>query len=91
MQTSSIITSGRLIDTSVQFSKAGLNFQFAMGGHKKGMVANHECCDGNTHYVMLEPQVMADSLDVDLKKDLKVMPVKYGSLLLFNNVIPHRR
>ena len=62
-----------------------------MRGHKRGMVAKHECCDGNTHYVMLEPQVMADSLDVDLEKDLKIIPVKYGSMLLFNNVIPHRR
>ena len=50
----------------------------------------HQCCDGDTHYVMLEPEEMRKSLDVDLEKDLKVMPVKYGSMLLFNNCIPHR-
>lgn len=57
----------------------------------KGKIAMHQCCDGDTHYVMLEPEEMHKSLDVDLDKDLKVIPVKYGSMLLFNNCIPHRR
>ncbi|XP_067938756.1 uncharacterized protein [Watersipora subatra] len=64
--------------------------EFAMRGHKKGMIAMHQCCDGDTHYVMLEKEEMAKSLDVDLEKDLEILPVKYGSMLLFNNCIPHR-
>ena len=29
--------------------------------------------------------------DIDLENDLKVCPVSYGGMLLFNNIIPHRR
>ena len=65
--------------------------QFAVRGHRKGNIAMHQCCDGDTHYVMLEREEMKRSLDVDLENDLKVFPVKFGSMLLFNNCIPHRR
>ena len=66
-------------------------FQFAVRGHKRGKIAMHQCCSGNTHYVMLQPEEMAKSLDVDLEKDLKVIPTKYKSVIFFNNCIPHRR
>ena len=56
-----------------------------------GKIAMHQCCEGDTHYVMLEPEEMQRSLGVDLNKDLKAIPVKYGSVLFFNNCIPHRR
>lgn len=62
-----------------------------MRGHKKGKIAMHQCCSGDTHYVMLEHDEMARSLDVDLDNDLRIIPVKYGSVLFFNNCIPHRR
>lgn len=66
-------------------------FQFAVRGHRKGKIAMHQCCEGDTHYVMLELDEMKNSLGVDIEKDIKVFPVKYGSMLLFNNCIPHRR
>ena len=50
-----------------------------------GKIAMHQCCEGDTHYVMLEPEEMQRSLGVDLDKDLKAIPVKYGSVLFFNN------
>ena len=28
---------------------------------------------------------------VDLEKDIRVIPVSYGGLVLFQNMIPHRR
>lgn len=65
--------------------------QFAVRGHRLGKIAMHQCCSGDTHYVMLEKEEMAKSLDVDLEKDLKMVPVKYTSVLFFNNCIPHRR
>jgi hypothetical protein len=30
-------------------------------------------------------------LGIDIEKQLKTLPIKYGSMVLFNNVIPHRR
>ena len=29
--------------------------------------------------------------EIDVKKDFKIVPVKYGGMVLFNNLIPHRR
>jgi len=34
----------------------------ASGGHHKGLVATHQCCYGNTWYVMLEEEEMAKTL-----------------------------
>ncbi|KAJ8308228.1 hypothetical protein KUTeg_013102 [Tegillarca granosa] len=64
--------------------------QIAVGGHKKGQVAVHQCCYGGTWYVMLEEDEMAKRLDVDLEKDLKICPIPYGGMLMFNNLLPHQ-
>ena len=64
--------------------------QVASGGHRKGLVATHQCCYGNTWYVMLEEEEMAKTLDVDLEKGIITCPVPYGGMLLINNLIPHR-
>ncbi|XP_071163553.1 phytanoyl-CoA dioxygenase domain-containing protein 1 homolog [Mytilus edulis] len=64
--------------------------QVANKGHKKGLVAPHQCCYGGTWYVMLEEQEMMKTLDVDVDKDIITCPVPYGGMLLLNNLIPHR-
>ncbi|XP_034325415.2 phytanoyl-CoA dioxygenase domain-containing protein 1 [Magallana gigas] len=64
--------------------------QVAHRGHKTGKVATHQCCYGNTWYVMLEEKEMAKSLGIDLEKDIITCPVPYGGMLLLNNMIPHR-
>lgn len=64
--------------------------QVASGGHQKGLVATHQCCYGNTWYVMLEEKEMEKTLDIDLEKDIITVPVPYGGMLLLNNLIPHR-
>jgi len=47
-----------------------------------GKIGIHNCCSDDSWYVMM---------DSDVDKDLKLFPVKFGSMLLFNNCIPHRR
>lgn len=64
--------------------------QIMTGGHKSGKVATHQCCHGGTWYVMLEEEEMEKTLGIDVKKDLRTCPVPFGSMLLFNNLIPHR-
>lgn len=64
--------------------------QFIEGGHLPGLVANHQCCWGGTWYTMLEPEEMTKTLGVDVEKQTRTLPIKYGSMILFNNLIPHR-
>lgn len=64
--------------------------QIASRGHKTGRIARHECCWGGTWYVMLNEEEMKNKLEIDIKNDLKICPVPYGGMILFNNIIPHR-
>ncbi|OWF37081.1 uncharacterized protein LOC110440563 [Mizuhopecten yessoensis] len=64
--------------------------QMMHGGHKTGKVATHQCCHGGTWYVMLEEDEMEKTLDINVKKDIRTFPIPYGSMILFNNLIPHR-
>ncbi|XP_045198092.2 uncharacterized protein LOC123552472 [Mercenaria mercenaria] len=64
--------------------------QIIENGHQPGLVARHQCCWGGTWYTMLEEEEMVNTLGIDVKKQLKTLPIKYGSMVLFNNVIPHR-
>ncbi|XP_071162484.1 1-deoxypentalenic acid 11-beta-hydroxylase-like [Mytilus edulis] len=64
--------------------------QVAKRGHKTGKIADHQCCHGGTWYVMLEEEEMKRKLDIDLENDLKICPIPYGGMLLFNNLVPHR-
>ncbi|XP_033724791.1 1-deoxypentalenic acid 11-beta-hydroxylase-like [Pecten maximus] len=61
--------------------------EFATGGHKKGLVGVHQCCEN--FYLMLDENEMEKRLDIDLSKT-EVVEAPLGSILLFNNVIPHR-
>lgn len=58
--------------------------------HLKGRVANHQCCYGNTWYVMIEEGEMEKSLGVDFEQDAEKCVVPYGGMVLFNNMTPHR-
>ncbi|XP_022344797.2 uncharacterized protein LOC111137580 [Crassostrea virginica] len=64
--------------------------QVAKKGHRTGRVATHQCCWGNTWYVMLEEEEMKKTLGVDIDNDVITCPVPYGGMLLFNNLTPHR-
>lgn len=64
--------------------------QVIEGGHLPGLVARHQCCWGGTWYTMLEEEEMKNTLGLDVEKQLRTLPIKYGSMILFNNVIPHR-
>ncbi|XP_074649271.1 uncharacterized protein LOC141904564 [Tubulanus polymorphus] len=64
--------------------------QLARYGHKSGKIATHTCCDGQTWYVTLSEEEMEKTLGVDLKKDIITVPVPYGGLLMFSNVLPHQ-
>lgn len=59
-------------------------------GHLPGKLATHQCCYGNTWYVMLEEEEMSKTLGLDMNKDVIDCPVPYGGMLLLNNMIPHR-
>ncbi|XP_060071937.1 uncharacterized protein LOC132551810 [Ylistrum balloti] len=64
--------------------------QIMQGGHKSGKVATHQCCHGGTWYVMLEEDEMEKTLGINVKTDIRTCPVPLGSIILFNNLIPHR-
>lgn len=64
--------------------------QLVENAHKSGKVAMHQCCHGSTWYVMLEEDEMEKTLGVKIDRDLRTVPVSYGSVLLFSNVLPHR-
>ena len=60
-------------------------------GHLRGVTATHTCCVGGTWYVQVkDDEEMKTSLGIDVK-DAVTMEMKYGSVLLMNNAIPHRR
>ncbi|XP_033763921.1 uncharacterized protein LOC117345084 [Pecten maximus] len=64
--------------------------EFVKGGHRLGKVATHQCCHGGTWYTILEEEEMTRTLGVDLSKDREVVPVPFGGMVLFSNMIPHR-
>jgi hypothetical protein len=64
--------------------------QMIRGGHKTGRVADHECCQGNTWYVMLVEDEIKNKLECDVSRDVVTCPVPYGGMVIFNNMVPHR-
>jgi len=64
--------------------------QIVEGGHKTGRVSDHLNCYRDTWHVMLDEDKLEQTLDVDLQKDVKTLPIKKGSLIVFNNLVPHR-
>ncbi|XP_062597342.1 uncharacterized protein LOC134258774 [Saccostrea cucullata] len=64
--------------------------QFLRRGQKSGRTADHTCCWQGTWYVMLEEEEMTKSLGVNMEKDLRLVEVPYGGMVLFSNAIPHQ-
>ncbi|XP_068681653.1 uncharacterized protein [Montipora foliosa] len=64
--------------------------EVARGGHRKGLLATHTCCAGNTWYVEMAEGEMKNTLDVDFEKDIVLCEVPFGGVLFINNMIPHR-
>eukprot|EP00045_Choanoeca_perplexa_P007279 m.64590 g.64590 ORF g.64590 m.64590 type:complete len:398 (+) comp14008_c0_seq1:42-1235(+) len=64
--------------------------QVVRGGHKTGLAGHHTCCAGGTWYIDLPEDQMTNVLHTDLNKDVVTCEVPKGSVLLLNNLIPHR-
>ncbi|CAD5114326.1 DgyrCDS3464 [Dimorphilus gyrociliatus] len=64
--------------------------QVVRRAHRKGKVATHQCCAGNTWYVILEEEEIERTLGANMKKDVVTCPVPYGGMLLFSNLLPHQ-
>eukprot|EP00058_Branchiostoma_floridae_P011228 XP_002596716.1 hypothetical protein BRAFLDRAFT_78384 [Branchiostoma floridae] len=75
-----------LLDATVQNGC----MQMVRGGHRKGVLATHVCCTGGTWYVEMAKEEMEQTLGCDLTKDVVTCEMTYGSVLLFNNLTPHR-
>ncbi|XP_078680911.1 phytanoyl-CoA dioxygenase domain-containing protein 1 homolog [Branchiostoma floridae x Branchiostoma belcheri] len=75
-----------LLDATVQNGC----MQMVRVGHRKGVLAKHVCCTGGTWYVEMAKEKMEQTLDCDLTKDVVTCEMPYGSVLLFNNLTPHR-
>jgi len=63
--------------------------QVLRGGHLSGITVRHVGCTGNTWYVEI-PTEELKRLGVSEEKDIVTCEVPYGSVLLLNNLIPHR-
>ena len=75
-----------LLDTNVQNGC----MQVVEEGHVSGVTANHACCVGGTWYTEVLPEELEATLGCDMKKQIVACEVPYGSVLLLNNLIPHR-
>ncbi|EGD83021.1 hypothetical protein PTSG_12054 [Salpingoeca rosetta] len=64
--------------------------QVVRGGHRTGRAAHHTCCAGGTWYVDLPEEQIEDVLECNMATDVVTCPVPKGSVLLLNNLIPHR-
>eukprot|EP00658_Telonema_sp_P-2_P044296 TRINITY_DN3215_c0_g2_i5.p1 TRINITY_DN3215_c0_g2~~TRINITY_DN3215_c0_g2_i5.p1 ORF type:complete len:356 (+),score=77.06 TRINITY_DN3215_c0_g2_i5:77-1144(+) len=65
------------------------------GGHRSGRTAVHTNCWADTWYIELDPEVAEQTLGCDMRPaeeggDVVTVPVPKGSVLLFNNLIPHQ-
>ncbi|GFO25971.1 phytanoyl-coa dioxygenase 1-like [Plakobranchus ocellatus] len=64
--------------------------QIVEGGHKNGMVCDHLNCFANTWHIMMDESKVEKTLGVNLEKNVKTLPIKKGSFIVFNNLVPHR-
>lgn len=63
--------------------------ELLVGGHRSGKVAGHTGCAGNTWYIEVSDKEMG-TLGVQPGLSSVVCEVPKGSVLLLNNLIPHR-
>ena len=64
--------------------------QVVRGAHRSGGTATHACCAGGTWYTEVTPTELEATLGADMGRDVVTCEVPYGSVLLLNNLIPHR-
>ena len=65
--------------------------QMLSGGHRLGITCNHNCCAGGTWYVEVAEDEMASKLKIPVnEKSVITCEVPFGSVIFFNNLIPHR-
>jgi ectoine hydroxylase-related dioxygenase (phytanoyl-CoA dioxygenase family) len=65
--------------------------QVVRGAHCSGGTATHACCvGGTTWYVETTPEEIEATLGADMERDVVTCEVPFGSVLLLNNLIPHR-
>lgn len=64
--------------------------QVVRRAHLPGITANHACCVGGTWYTEVTPEELEATLGCDMTKDVVTCEVPLGSVLLLNNLIPHR-
>uniref|UniRef100_A0A7S4VUJ7 Uncharacterized protein n=1 Tax=Alexandrium monilatum TaxID=311494 RepID=A0A7S4VUJ7_9DINO len=75
-----------LIDTNLRNGC----MQVVNAGHVPGVTCNHACCVGGTWYTEVIPEEMEATLGCDMSADIVTCEVPFGSVLLLNNLIPHR-
>ncbi|EDQ90914.1 uncharacterized protein MONBRDRAFT_6889 [Monosiga brevicollis MX1] len=67
-----------------------LRCKVVRGGHRTGLAGQHTCCVGGTWYIDLPEEQMTSVLQCDLDADVVTCEVAKGSVLLLNNLVPHR-
>jgi len=58
--------------------------------HRKGLTSSHTGCWANTWYVEVEEKTLEKQLDAKMQQDVVLCEMPVGSVLLFNNLTPHR-
>mmetsp|Transcript_68988 Transcript_68988/g.206902 ORF Transcript_68988/g.206902 Transcript_68988/m.206902 type:complete len:416 (+) Transcript_68988:23-1270(+) len=64
--------------------------QVVRGAHRSGGTATHACCVGGTWYTEITPEEIEATLGADMQSDVVTCEVPFGSVLLLNNLVPHR-
>ena len=64
--------------------------QVVPGGHRMGRVLTHTGCTGETWYIEIPPETALKETGIDMEKRAMTCVMPMGSVLLFNNLLPHR-
>ena len=64
--------------------------QVLRGGHRAGCVVPHLGCTGSTWYIETDASQMPQCLHLPIDSNVVTVPVSFGSVLLLNNLVPHR-
>jgi hypothetical protein len=64
--------------------------QVLRGGHRVGRVVPHLGCSGQTWYIETDQREIEPTLGLSILSHTVTTPVPFGSVLLLNNLIPHR-
>ncbi|KAL5008444.1 hypothetical protein ScPMuIL_014025 [Solemya velum] len=59
------------------------------GAHRKGLVATHKMFADTLFYVLIDDKEIENTLGVDVKTNKRLVEIPKGSVLFFNNLLPH--